>query len=69
MAKQSRQISLDAPRGRGGMLQRSAPQPSRDRFGRFSESFARATHSVKRPKRSRDVDRWREVPRPRGASS
>ncbi|MDN3494688.1 DUF1003 domain-containing protein [Planococcus sp. APC 4015] len=42
MAKHSRQISLDAPRGRGGMLQRSAPQPSRDRFGRFSESFARA---------------------------
>ncbi|MET0297040.1 MAG: DUF1003 domain-containing protein [Microbacterium sp.] len=41
MARQSRQVSLDAPRGRGGMLQRT-PQPSRDRFGRFSESFARA---------------------------
>ncbi|WP_169582168.1 MULTISPECIES: DUF1003 domain-containing protein [Microbacterium] len=41
MARQSRTPSLDAPRGRGGMLQR-APQPSRDRFGRFSESFARA---------------------------
>lgn len=33
--------SLDAPRGRTGMLQRT-PQPSRDRFGRFSEAFARA---------------------------
>lgn len=41
MARPSRTPSLDAPRGRGGMLQR-APQPSRDRFGRFSESFARA---------------------------
>ena len=40
MARQSRQVSLDAPRGRGGMLQRT-PQPSRDRFGRFSEAFAR----------------------------
>ena len=40
MARQSRQVALDAPRGRGGMLQRS-PQPSRDRFGRFSEAFAR----------------------------
>lgn len=41
MARTNRQPSLDAPRGRSGMLQRS-PQPSRDRFGRFSESFARA---------------------------
>lgn len=41
MARQSRTTSLDAPRGRGGMLQRTQ-QPSRDRFGRFSESFARA---------------------------
>ena len=41
MARQQRQVSLDAPRGRTGMLSR-APQPSRDRFGRFSESFARA---------------------------
>jgi uncharacterized membrane protein len=41
MARQTRSPSLDAPRGRGGMLQRT-PQPSRDRFGRFSESFARA---------------------------
>src|SRR5687767_4477343 len=40
MARQSRQVSLDAPRGRPGMLQRT-PQPSRDRFGRFSEAFAR----------------------------
>ncbi|WP_076680298.1 DUF1003 domain-containing protein [Microbacterium sp. RU33B] len=41
MARQNRQISLDAPRGRKGVLART-PQPSRDRFGRFSESFARA---------------------------
>ncbi|EPD83992.1 hypothetical protein HMPREF1529_02029 [Microbacterium sp. oral taxon 186 str. F0373] len=41
MAKERRTFSLDAPRGRAGMLSRS-PQPSRDRFGRFSESFARA---------------------------
>jgi uncharacterized membrane protein len=41
MARQTRQVALDAPRGRTGMLQRT-PQPSRDRFGRFSESFARA---------------------------
>jgi uncharacterized membrane protein len=34
-------VSLDAPRGRSGMLSRT-PQPSRDRFGRFSEAFARA---------------------------
>jgi len=40
MARPSRQPSLDAPRGRSGMLSR-APQPSRDRFGRFSEAFAR----------------------------
>jgi uncharacterized membrane protein len=40
MARPSRQVSLDAPRGRGGMLQR-APQPSSDRFGKFSEAFAR----------------------------
>ncbi|QEV99644.1 DUF1003 domain-containing protein [Microbacterium caowuchunii] len=33
--------SLDAPRGRTGMLNRT-PQPSRDRFGRFTESIARA---------------------------
>ncbi len=41
MARATRQISLDAPRGRSGMLSRN-PQPSSDRFGRFSESFARA---------------------------
>jgi uncharacterized membrane protein len=41
MARSSRQASLDAPLGRTGMLTRN-PQPSRDRFGRFSEAFARA---------------------------
>jgi uncharacterized membrane protein len=41
MARPSRQLTLDAPRGRTGMLGRT-PQPSRDRFGRFSEAFARA---------------------------
>jgi uncharacterized membrane protein len=41
MARSNRQPSLDAPRGRSGMLQRS-PQQSSDRFGRFSEAFARA---------------------------
>ena len=40
MARPTRQMALDAPRGRSGMLAR-APQPSRDRFGRFSEAFAR----------------------------
>jgi uncharacterized membrane protein len=40
MARSSRQPALDAPRGRPGMLSRN-PQPSRDRFGRFSEAFAR----------------------------
>lgn len=35
-------VALDAPRGRrGGMLSRT-PQPSRDRFGRFTEWIARA---------------------------
>lgn len=33
-------IGLDAPLGRAGMRGRSA-QPSSDRFGRFSEAFAR----------------------------
>ncbi|MFT4220734.1 MAG: DUF1003 domain-containing protein [Microbacterium sp.] len=41
MARGNRHRPLDAPRGRSGMLPR-APQQSRDRFGRFSESFARA---------------------------
>ncbi|WP_203582441.1 DUF1003 domain-containing protein [Microbacterium hibisci] len=41
MARNSRRPSLDAPLGRGGMLQRT-PQQSSDRFGKFSESFARA---------------------------
>ncbi|MFE1644702.1 DUF1003 domain-containing protein [Microbacterium sp. P01] len=40
MARGSRPVSLDAPRGRSGIISRN-PQPSRDRFGRFSESFAR----------------------------
>jgi len=40
MARPTRQPSLDAPRGRSGMLTR-APQPSRDRFGRFTEWIAR----------------------------
>ena len=40
MARASRQAALDAPRGRSGMLNRT-PQPSSDRFGRFSEAFAR----------------------------
>ena len=33
-------VSLDAPRGRSGVLSRT-PQPSRDRFGRFTEWIAR----------------------------
>lgn len=40
MARVSRQATLDAPRGRSGRLGRGS-QPSRDRFGRFSEAFAR----------------------------
>jgi uncharacterized membrane protein len=40
MARASRATALDAPRGRSGMLSR-APGPSSDRFGRFSEAFAR----------------------------
>ena len=40
MARPSRTPSLDAPRGRTGIISRN-PQPSRDRFGRFSEAFAR----------------------------
>ena len=39
MARKKRQPVLDAPLGRGT---RRAPQPSSDRFGRFSEAFARA---------------------------
>ncbi len=41
MARAARQVQLDAPRGRTGMRPR-AGLPSRDRFGRFSEAFARA---------------------------
>lgn len=40
MARSPRKGALDAPRGRSGMLSRS-PQPSRDRFGRFTEVIAR----------------------------
>ncbi|GLJ95613.1 DUF1003 domain-containing protein [Microbacterium dextranolyticum] len=42
MAKDRRAFALDAPRGRSGMLGGRSPQPSSDRFGRFSEAFARA---------------------------
>ena len=41
MARSTRTISLDAPRGRDGMRVRPANQ-SRDRFGRFTEWIARA---------------------------
>jgi uncharacterized membrane protein len=41
MARANRNaVSLDAPRGRSGVLSRT-PQPSRDRFGRFTEWIAR----------------------------
>lgn len=42
MARAQRQAALDAPRGRTGMLAPRTPQPSRDRFGRFTEWVARA---------------------------
>jgi uncharacterized membrane protein len=42
MARSSRTPALDAPRGRSGVLPRPTPQPSRDRFGRFTEWIARA---------------------------
>ncbi|RLK49089.1 uncharacterized protein DUF1003 [Microbacterium telephonicum] len=41
MMARAPKVTLDAPRGRGGMLSRT-PQPSRDRFGRFTEWIARA---------------------------
>ena len=41
MARGSRTASFDAPRGRSGVLGRT-PQPSQDRFGRFTEWIARA---------------------------
>ncbi|GAA3628210.1 hypothetical protein GCM10022200_08390 [Microbacterium awajiense] len=41
MARPGRQVALDAPRGRSGVLTRT-PQPSRDRFGRATEWIARA---------------------------
>ena len=40
MARTSLRSTLDAPRGRAGVLSRT-PQPSRDRFGRFTEWIAR----------------------------
>ena len=42
MARTNRRPALDAPRGRTGVLAPRAPQPSRDRFGRFTEWVARA---------------------------
>jgi uncharacterized membrane protein len=42
MARAPRTPSLDAPLGRSGRIGRSSSGPSRDRFGRFSEAFARA---------------------------
>ena len=42
MARNNRTPALDAPRGRTGVLAPRAPQPSRDRFGRFTEWVARA---------------------------
>jgi uncharacterized membrane protein len=41
MARTPRQVSLDAPLGRSGVLGPRAPRPSRDRFGRFTEWIAR----------------------------
>ena len=41
MARTTNRVGLDAPRGRSGMRNRPA-QPSRDRFGRFTEWVARA---------------------------
>lgn len=38
----ARNASLEAPLGRPGMLAPRPPQPSRDRFGRFTEWIARA---------------------------
>ncbi|MFV0373812.1 DUF1003 domain-containing protein [Microbacterium sp.] len=35
-------VSLDAPRGRRSSMLGRTPQPSRDRFGRFTEWIARA---------------------------
>ncbi|HET8927404.1 MAG TPA: DUF1003 domain-containing protein [Microbacterium sp.] len=46
MARVDRRLSLDAPRGRTGRLSRT-PHTSRDRFGRFSESFARGMGTSK----------------------
>lgn len=42
VARSSRESSLDAPRRSGGPRLTRSPQPSRDRFGRFTEWVARA---------------------------
>lgn len=43
MMARAPKVTLENPRGRrSGVLARSAPQPSRDRFGRFTEWVARA---------------------------
>ncbi|QLD13158.1 DUF1003 domain-containing protein [Microbacterium oleivorans] len=43
MARSPKKVSLEAPRGRrSGVLGARNPQPSRDRFGRFTEWVARA---------------------------
>lgn len=42
MARNNKTPALDAPRGRTGVLAPRTPQPSRDRFGRFTEWVARA---------------------------
>lgn len=43
MARAPKKVSLEAPRGRRtGVLAPRTPQPSRDRFGRFTEWVARA---------------------------
>ena len=43
MARSTKKVSLEAPRGRrASVLAPRPPQPSRDRFGRFTEWVARA---------------------------
>ncbi|WP_223878392.1 DUF1003 domain-containing protein [Microbacterium radiodurans] len=43
MARSTKKVSLEAPRGRrASVLPARTPQPSRDRFGRFTEWVARA---------------------------
>jgi len=52
MARAADRARLDAPRGRTGMRTRPA-QPSRDRFGRFTEWVARAMGTTRM-----QVHRW-----------